>query len=377
MRFVRSASWSGAVVVLSLACGNGSGADGSGFTNTNGADASVAACPPGATSSCACNGGPAGTQVCTASGTPGTCACTSAPPLTNDASADRCNNLVCEASESCKTCPRDCGECPKCELAPSCTDGLALPAQTTELNFDDLSKVAAAPTTDAGAPIPNLCLDAQLRLRIARVDVGHQGKQVWLPTGTISGSPASYYCIVQASDGFVAPTSPDAGPNGTMEVAITRPTAAIPDFQGADFAPTDSIFWGQTGPRISRSNLTLTYSCFQQKETGDSTWETVLKAGSQAAGGLAGAGPYGWAFGLGSIGLAVAGAAVAAAQSQGDWHMFDVTQTIDKSQLLELTNGHRWSFERSGGESAFHYPWKLKVTVESWGCAEALPPPPH
>jgi hypothetical protein len=99
----------------------------------------------------------------------------------------------------------------------------------------------------------------------------------------------------------------------------------------------------------------------------------VLGAAGTAAGNLASSGPYGWAFGLGSIGLQVAAAAVSAAQQQGDWHMFDVTQTIDKSRLLDLTNGRRWSFTQSGGDSAFHYPWSMTVYVESWGCADPVP----
>ncbi len=52
--------------------------------------------------------------------------------------------------------------------------------------------------------------------------------------------------------------------------------------------------------------------------------------------------------------------------------MFDVTQTIDASWFLALTNGRVWSFTQSGGDSAFHYPWGMTVYVESWGCADAV-----
>jgi hypothetical protein len=48
------------------------------------------------------------------------------------------------------------------------------------------------------------------------------------------------------------------------------------------------------------------------------------------------------------------------------------TQTIDKSWLLELTNGHTWSFTRSGDDKVGGYPWSVTITVESWGCADAL-----
>ncbi|MFT3773436.1 MAG: hypothetical protein QM820_49300 [Minicystis sp.] len=289
-----------------------------------------------------------------------------------------CGDDICGPGETCVTCPNDCGQCPACNAAPSCSQGLALPSQPKTLSFDELSAPIAeadAGVPDGGFPSPADCSGAQLRLRISRLEVGHQGKQVWLPTGTLDGAPQTYYCLVQASDGAIV-SAPDAGPNGTVEVALTKATAAIPDNGGADFGPADSIFWGQAGPRLTQNNLTITYSCFQQKDPGSDSWSTVLDAGAAAAGSLAGAGPYGWAFGLGSVALATVSAAVSAAQQQGDWHMFDVTHTIDKSWLLQLTNGHVWSFTQGGGEAAFDYPWRITVYVESWGCANAKEPPP-
>jgi hypothetical protein len=379
MGLVRASVFSCAVL-LATACGKGSGAED--FVDQSTEDGGSApppspqACAPGETAPCACVDGRAGSKTCSATGTYEGCSCTATPPPP-DAAAAVCGDRVCVSGETCKACPSDCGDCPKCNLAPSCSNGLALPSQPAMIAFDDLAKPMPPATTDAGAPIVSTCEDAQLRLRIARLEVGHQAKEVWLPTGTISGPPQSYYCVVQASDGVVVSSTPDAGANGTVEVALTKPTAQIPDYQGADFAPTDSIFWGQLGPRLTHNNLTITYSCFQQKDSGAASWTNVLNAAAGAAGSLASSGPYGWAFGLGSIGLQVVAAAVGAAQNQGDWHMFDVTQTIDRSRLVDLTNGRRWSFTQSGGESAFHYPWKLSVVVESWGCADALPQPAH
>jgi hypothetical protein len=299
------------------------------------------------------------------------------PDAGEDGSPGVCGDNACSKDETCITCPTDCGQCPKCDAAPSCSKGSALPAQPKPLSFEELSwprDAADAGVPDGGFPSGNDCSAAQLRLRISRLEVGHQAKQVWLPTGTIDGSPQSYYCVVQASDGAIIPAS-DAGANGTVEVALTKATASIPDHGGADFAPTDSIFWGQSGPRLTQNNLTVTYSCFQQKDPGSDSWSKVLAAAGAAAGSLAGAGPYGWAFGLGDIALTTVAAAIDASQMAGDWHIFDVTQTIDQSWLLELTNGHVWSFTRSGGEAAFKYPWSVTVYVESWGCADPRPAP--
>lgn len=369
----------GFAVMVATACGTASGSDS--FTPDPTDDAGTAppsaqgSCHAGDTATCTCPGGATGTQKCTAAGVFDVCACNVLTPPEHDAAPAVCGDHSCEQAESCKSCPSDCGECPKCNLAPSCSEGLALPSQPTTSSFDDLSKPADPPKTDAGAPIVSTCADAQLRMRISRIEVGHQAKEVWLPTGTVSGPAQSYYCLVQASDGVVVSNAPDAGSNGTVEVALTKPTAKIADNSGADFAPSDSIFWGGQGPRLTHTNLTVTYSCFQQKDPGSNAWDNILKAAANAAGGLASSGPYGWAFGLGSIGLQVVDAAVNAAQSQGDWHMFDVTQTIDRSHLVDLTNGRVWSFTQSGGNSAFHYPWSMTVYVESWGCADALPAP--
>jgi hypothetical protein len=180
---------------------------------------------------------------------------------------------------------------------------------------------------------------------------------------------------VQASDGAVV-SAPDAGGNGTVEVALTKPTALINDFGGDDFGPLDSLFWGQTGPRLTQGNLTVTYSCFRQKQPGSNSWQTVLQAAGMAAGSLAGAGPYGWAFGVAGVALQTVAAAIGAAQQQGDVHLFDVTQTIDRSWLLELTNGRVWSFTQNNyntDDQAFGHPWGMTVYVESWGCANPKP----
>src|SRR5262249_5138676 len=142
------------------------------------------------------------------------------PQPARDAAAAVCGDRVCEGKETCKTCPTDCGDCPKCNLAPSCSDGFALPSQPTTVKFEDLSTPVTPGTAEAGAPTTkSTCGDAQLRMRIARIEVGHQGKQVWLPTGTLSGSPQSYYCVVQASDGIIVGPADAGGSQGTVEVA--------------------------------------------------------------------------------------------------------------------------------------------------------------
>jgi hypothetical protein len=371
-----SACW--ILPLTAIACGEGSGATAEGTVTLAdaGPDSPIQTlCVPGTSSPCTCEDGTTGTETCGDRGVYSLCSCTA--PITNGSDAQAptatCGDGVCAPAETCEACPTDCGKCAACELAPSCSVGVALPSQPKTLDFNALSAPMPGPDGGTATPTSNNCGGAQLRLRISRIEVQHQGQEVWLPTGTLAGPSESYYAIVQASDGLTI-AGGDAGTNGTLELALTTPTAAIADYTGADFAPSDSIFWGQAGPRLSQGNLTITYSVYQQKSAGSaSTWAAVLNAAAQAAGSLSNAGPYGWAFGLGSVGLSAAAAAAQAAEQQGDWHMFDVTQTIDASWFLELTNGHSWSFNQNGGNAAFKYPWGVTVYVESWGCADALP----
>src|SRR5262249_42562449 len=100
-----------------------------------------------------------------------------APPP--DASV--CGDNVCGPAETCRTCPTDCGQCPACNAAPSCSEALALPSQPRVLSFGELSApigAADAGVPDAGFPAAGDCGGAQLRLRISRLEVGHQGQEV-------------------------------------------------------------------------------------------------------------------------------------------------------------------------------------------------------
>jgi hypothetical protein len=192
----------------------------------------------------------------------------------------------------------------------------------------------AAPVVDSTS-----CKDPQLRLRIASVSVGSGGGQI--------------YCIVNASDGK------------SSEVAITTKSKDLGDNETNYFSPSVGIFWGQTMLVPTTDNLTVTYDCFK---VGSDAWQKALDAMSMSAmqaGGIAG--PYGWAFGAGSV--AAAAAAAAAASASGDDHRFNLQQTIDRKTMLDLTNGRTWQLHQSGGCGLF-CSWDWTVQVESWGCAD-------
>jgi hypothetical protein len=256
-----------------------------------------------------------------------------------------CGDSICQTGETCLDCPDDCGPCPACTAAPSCTDAVGVPASTMPRADLDVGE----PVPDGGVAAPMIddanCRDPQLRLRVASI------------TATSGGG--ELYCIVSASDGT------------SSEVVLTTKTQSLGDGETGHFDPTVGVFWGQPMLITTSNNLTITYDCFK---VGSDAWSKALMAASGAAmqaGGVAG--QYGWAFGAASVAAAAAAAAVQA--TSGDDHRFNQQQTIDKKTLIDLTNGRSWHVRQSGGCGLFCN-WDWTLNIESWGCAAVKPPPP-
>jgi hypothetical protein len=259
----------------------------------------------------------------------------------------QCGNGVCDASEDCLSCPLDCGQCPACALAPSCSNALGAPANPAPR--PDLYQGDSAPDAGADASVPDQlpgtdgCENAQLRMRVVAIETYSGG-------GTI-------FCIVDGNDG------------STSEVAITPQTKALGNNETFFFDPANSMFWGQTALHTTTNDLTITYNCFNVVD--NSAWSAALNALGQAAqqaGGIAG--PYGWAFGVASAGAQAAAAAIQA--SNGAKLTLNAQQTIPKGELLDLTNGRTWKVRETGG--GFLSGWDWELTLESWGCAFGVPP---
>jgi hypothetical protein len=307
-----------------------------------------APCVGGDKQSCVCpDGKTVGTSSCDAAhGTWGSCQCSA-----DGGVVARCGDFLCNpTTENCTTCPQDCGACPPCDYAPTCTDNAGIPLNpTAESNLND---PGGGPWTGMyGSKGPLNCGPAKLRLRLAKIHAN-------------SGNGDEMYCIVQASDGVQS------------GVAITNKTSGLNDGNDYVFDPSVGVFWGQMAFAVSTNNLTITYNCFDVK---NDVWAKVLATAGMVAG-TAGsfAGPYGWAFGLGDIGLQAAAAAIGA--TNGDDNVFNAQQSIDKNELLDMTNGKTWLIDRSGGScggfigiGTHSCDWTL--TIESWGCADSVPTP--
>lgn len=266
----------------------------------------------------------------------------------------KCGDLVCNGTETCETCPRDCGKCPKCDLAPSCTGAIAVPTTSTELpGFNNEGKSLYVCGVGLGEAASNTtCLDPRLRMRIRQINITKNG--VW--PGSLD-----MYCIVNASDG------------STSEVAVTPLQKGLSDGNPPlIFDPNVALFWGQKELRTTTNNLTITYRCFRNTNV-DAYTKTfgAIKDGAVKAGGVAG--PWGWAFGLGSVAAGIVEAAIGS--SGGDTLRLNVQQTIDAGALLELTNGRIWKIQQSGDGGGLNGKWDWTVEVEAWGCADARPLP--
>jgi hypothetical protein len=277
----------------------------------------------------------------------------------------RCGDFICNGDETCLTCEQDCGECPKCTGAPSCTDAIGVPVNPVHRVDLDLgepvSKSDAGVSSsdgavsmsdrgvlflDAGLPSDSNCKDPQLRLRIEKATVIKNGGQL--------------YCVISASDGK------------TSEVAITTKTKTLADKESNFFDPGIAIFWGQSALAKTTNNLTITYDCWK---VNSDAWSKVLKAVSDAANTAGGIpSPYGWAFGVGAV--AASAAAAGAAAASGDDHRLNAQQNIDRHMLLDLTNGRTWRVRQTGSCGVLCN-WDWELTIQSWGCAEAIPAPDH
>ena len=300
--------------------------------------ARLADCAEGEERACTCPNGAPGSQRCNGLGLFDVCACGDLPSPNADASAPYCGDGRCDEDESCRSCSQDCGECLKCGLAPSCSDAVGAPSKPAVRA--DLSQ----PPGDAGAPAPQAggesCKDPELRLRIERITVHQGGGQI--------------YCVVSATDG------------ATSEAAVTGKTTKLSNGESNYFDAASAIYWGQKELHRTTNNLTVTLNCFVVK--GDS-WAKVLGAMGDTAKDLGGTPtPSGWAFGLGGVAANAAAAAVQA--GAGDDLRFNAQQTIDKADLLDLTNGRTWSIRKGGGCGLF-CEWDWEVHLQSWGCADA------
>jgi hypothetical protein len=265
-----------------------------------------------------------------------------------------CGDGVCNINETCEVCSPDCGVCPTCDLAPTCTGSVALPSASQPLtSFDNGDRVLYSSGVDEqGQPLgvrfdETDCVAPQLRLRVRQINIVRDG---------VSLGSADLYCVVDASDG------------AHSEVMITPlQTGVGDDAPPLVFPPEASTFWGQGMPWQTLNNLTITYQCMRavSNESYTKVFDAIQEGATQA-GGIAG--PWGWAFGVGGVAAGLISAAIPEGQ---DEVRIKVQQTIDASMLLELTNGRTWRIRGTGDAPGIGGYWDWSLEVEAWGCSDA------
>ena len=214
-------------------------------------------------------------------------------------------------------------------------------------------------------------------VRISTIYVGHQGKEVWLPTGTISGRRSRTTASSRPPTGPSSRRRPTPARTARWRSRSRSPPRSSPTSAAPTSRRATRFFWGQAGPRLTQSNLSVTYSCFQQAQPGSNSWSAVLSAAAQAAGGLANAGTV-------RVGLRRR-VRRAPDRQRGDrrgsaaGRLAHVRRDADDRPELAARPDQRAGVvvHQSGGNAAFQYPWSLTVHVESWGCADPKPAGTH
>jgi hypothetical protein len=341
----------GLAAILAAGCGTGSTAS---FVGDSGAS-----CQAGTYRNCPCDAGNPGQQACGDGGAWEACSCT--PSLKMDAhkvgsdAAAMCGDGACNGKETCETCPDDCGNCPTCDVAPTCTGASSVPATSTPLpSFDNNMQSMYSSGVDAGVGASN-CSDPLLKMRVSEIQIHKNG----------SSGKLEMFCLVQADDGQ------------SSELMITPQYPNLVDSNPAILlSPSAGTFWGEAvnGVKLSQFNITVTYQCFMVLQP--DAFQNALNAIAGVAGSAAGipGNPYGWAFGAGAA--AAAAVAAASAAGTGASPLLSVQQTIDDNALLGLTNGETWIIEQTGstkldGDCGFFggCNWDWELDIEAWGCA--------
>lgn len=266
------------------------------------------------------------------------------------ASQANCGNQTCEqqAGEDCESCPFDCGDCPTCDLAPTCTGALAVPTGSTHLaECDNNEQTIYSCGQGVSTPVEETnCTDPELRFRIRKIDI-QRGDLI----------TKGIYCVVAAEDGMHS------------ELLVSPYQTAKYGKSTLTFPVSQALFWGQGDLYKSFSNITITYNCFESSNS--KAYDKVFSDISDAAGDVAqNADGYGWVFGTVAVAGQIIGSALGAVP---DRHILNVQQTIAADALLDLTNGRTWIVREKGGFVASAY--DIKLEIETWGCSTATKVP--
>lgn len=349
---------------LVLGCGA------SGISDTSGTSD---ACLPGDTRPCDCDGGTPGTETCSETGW-GACVCApekDAPTFEDDGGIVEddgpavCGDYRCDTKkgETCEDCPMDCGKCPECDLAPTCSGAFSAPPTFERLQeFDNNLQTSFSCGEDMGVPPEETtCSAPRLKMQIAQIRVHRNG------LASTAGNELDLFCMIEATDGSGG------------ELILTPKFSKVGDNEVINLSGESGVFWGQDVGKVklSQFHITITYNCY--RDNGKGVIEDVLDAVAGVGKDVASVpgNPYGWAFGLGS---AAAAAASAAINNAGVKTILSVKQSIHQDALLLLASGKTWNIRDQGRLSEGWFSDEesdIELVVNAWGCSTPRPLPPQ
>jgi hypothetical protein len=197
----------------------------------------------------------------------------------------------------------------------------------------------ADPTEPFAAP----CDDPRMRIRVARLDVHEEDDDF---------ANDEVYCAITAE-------AAEAG-----ELKITPITPALDEGDSHTYNLDAGLVWGQSELAAPKGNLLLAYNCIES-DTANGYTDLLMAVAdaANAAGGVDIPGVDGWVFpAVGIVSNLLAGAL----SLDGDDLLFNGTQVVPETEMINLTHGAWWSVRRNGTNLNSDWDWELRMEI--WGC---------
>jgi len=204
---------------------------------------------------------------------------------------------------------------------------------------------AAAAADLVGAPDPTAapCDDPRMRVRVATLYVHEEDDDF---------TNDQIYCAITAEAAEAS------------EIKVTPITPALDEGDQYSYGLEAGVVWGQADLAAPKGNLLINYNCIESDT--ENGYVDLLQGVSDAANAAAGVpipGVDGWVFP--AVGI-VTGLLAGALSLDGDDLLFNGTQVIPETEMLNLTSGGWWSVRREGTNLNSDWDWELRMEI--WGC---------
>lgn len=209
--------------------------------------------------------------------------------------------------------------------------------------FGGANAAAVGTLVDPVEPLAAACDDPRMRVRVARLDVHEEDDDL---------ANDEVYCAITAEAAEAS------------ELKITPMTPALDEGDSHAYNLEEGLVWGQGDLAAPKGNLLLSYNCIES-DTANGYTDLLMAVGdaANAAGGVDIPGVDGWVFpAVGIVSNLLAGALTL----DGDDLLFNATQVVPETEMLNLVGGAWWSVRRDGTNLNSDWNWELRMEI--WGC---------